>query len=263
MTSSKKPKWRFLGVSTDNGASNMAVDEAIMLARSRNLAPNTVRLYRWKPPAVSIGYFLKIDEVADLDACRDLGVEAVRRMSGGGAVYHSENELTYSVIVKQDDPVVPADMIELYRRLSSAIASVPLKLGLEASFEPGHPGVCPNMIVAGKKISGNAQARKRGVVLQHGTLLLDCDLAVMARVLRIPFDLIDAKVTTLKRELGADPERGLEAIADTQLIESTLQAGFEESLGIKLVAGQLSEFEISEARKLREKYMSEEWTKMR
>jgi lipoate-protein ligase A len=263
MASSQRDEWRFLRITTSDGASNMAVDEAVVLARSQGLVPSTVRLYKWKPPAVSIGYFLKLNEVVDLEACNELGVDVVRRISGGGAVYHSENEVTYSVIVKHDDPVVSEDLIELYRRLSGAIASVPRKLGLEANFEPGHPGICPNMVVAGKKISGNAQARKKGVILQHGTLLLDCDLRVMAKVLRIPFNLIDSKVTTLKKELDGKAVQGAETMADVKIIEDTLRIGFEKSLGVRLANGELSEFELRQSEKLRKKYSSEDWTKMR
>jgi len=263
MTSGDRAEWRFLGIATNDAATNMAVDEAILLARSKNLAPNTIRLYQWKPPAVSIGYFLKVIEVADVDVCRKLGIDIVRRISGGGAVYHSVSEVTYSVIVKQDDPVVPKDLIEVYKRLSSAIMIVPVKLGLETYFEPGHEGLCPYTVVAGRKIGGNAQARKMGVILQHGTLLLDCDLKVMAKVLRFPPGVIDTKVTTLKRELYEKYAGKVEVVKDTDSIQGLLREGFKESLGIKLEDGSLTEFEINEMQKLKTKYASNEWTYMR
>jgi lipoate-protein ligase A len=119
------------------------------------------------------------------------------------------------------------------------------------------------MVVAGKKISGNAQARKKGVILQHGTLLLDCDLRVMAKVLRIPFNLIDSKVTTLKKELDGKTVQEAETMADVKMIEDTLRIGFEKSLGVRLANGELSEFELRQSEKLRKKYSSEDWTKMR
>jgi lipoate-protein ligase A len=262
--SEEKAKWRFLGITTSDAATNMATDEAIALARSQDLVPNTVRLYMWKPPAVSLGYFLKAKDAVNLETCKKLGIDIVRRISGGGAVFHSENEVTYSVVVKQDDPVLPDDAIEVYKKLSAAIISVPEKLGLEVYFEPGHPGVCPNLVVAGRKISGNAQARKRGVILQHGTMLLDCDLEVMGEVLKIPYELIDAKVTTLKRELsngGLDNNRT--SSIETDNVQDILRKGFEDSLGIRLVDGELTKLEISQALILKQKYSSKEWTYMR
>jgi lipoate-protein ligase A len=260
----EKTKWRFLGITTSDAAGNMAVDEAITIARSRNLVSNTVRLYMWRPPAVSLGYFLKVNDVVDVESCRKHGIDIVRRISGGGAVYHSEKEVTYGVIVKQNDQVLPEDVIEVYKKLSAAIMSLPEKLGLEVYFEPGHPGVCPNVVVGGRKISGNAQARKRGVILQHGTLLLDCDLKVMAEVLKMPYDLIDTKVTTLKRELD---NRGLTTDKPTAIdkdnVQGILRKGFEESLGIELVDGGLTTFEVGEAKMLKPKYASQEWTYIR
>lgn len=263
MPQNQTAEWRFLGIKTADAATNMAIDEAITLARSEDRVLNTVRLYKWKPPAVSIGYFLKINEAADLEACRRLGIDIVRRISGGGAVYHSEKEVTYSVTVKQDDPIVSDNLIELYKKLSSAIASVPRKLGLVAFFEPGHPGMCPNMIVSGKKISGNAQARKKGAILQHGTLLLDCDLKVMAKVLRIPYNLVNDKVTTIEKELRKTFAQRQEVGADFSQVERTLRDGFEESLGVSLADGEITKFELDLAETLREKYSSKEWTQMR
>nr|MDO8097561.1 biotin/lipoate A/B protein ligase family protein [Candidatus Njordarchaeota archaeon] len=263
MTASERAEWRFLAITTNDAATNMAIDEAILLARSQNLAPNTIRLYQWEPAAVSIGYFLKVNEVADVEVCRKLGIDIVRRISGGGAVYHSVSEVTYSVIVKQDDPVVPNDLIEVYKKLSSAIMIIPVKLGLETYFEPGHEGVCPYTVVDRRKISGNAQARKMGVILQHGTLLLDCDLKVMAKVLRLPRDVVDTKVTTLKRELHKKYAAISEVAKDINSIQGLLRQGFKESLNIKLEDGSLTEYEIEKMQKLKLKYASKEWTYMR
>ena len=78
----------------------MALDEAIAVARSKNLVPNTLRFFRWKPSAVSIGYFQGMDEEVDTAACDSKGIDYVRRRTGGGAVYHDrDGELTYSMII--------------------------------------------------------------------------------------------------------------------------------------------------------------------
>jgi lipoate-protein ligase A len=260
----EKPKWRFLGITTGDGASNMAIDEAIMSARARDLVPNTVRLYMWEPAAVSLGYFLKTNDVVDVEECNNRGIDVIRRISGGGAVYHSENEVTYSVIVKQDDPILPKDLVEFYRKLSQAVIDVSAKLGLQANFEAGHPGLCPNVVVAGRKISGSAQARKREAILQHGTLLLDCNLEVMAKVLKIPYELINTKVTTIKRELDSQGLPSDKIMGkETQSMRSMLKEGFEASLGIRLVYGKLTSFEEREAANLVSKYSSKKWTFMR
>ena len=74
-------EWRLLGVGVYDGYMNMAIDEALMRLRSEGRCPNTVRLYRWKPPAVSIGYPQRAEKAANLEACKQLGIDVVRRMT--------------------------------------------------------------------------------------------------------------------------------------------------------------------------------------
>ena len=91
-------KWRLLDTGLNHAFSNMALDEAIVMARSRNLVPNTLRFFRWSPSAVSIGYFQGMEEEVDVEACDKRDVDYVRRRTGGGAVYHDrDGELTYNI----------------------------------------------------------------------------------------------------------------------------------------------------------------------
>ncbi|MEM3088632.1 MAG: lipoate--protein ligase family protein, partial [Candidatus Bathyarchaeia archaeon] len=111
-------KWRLLGLDVYNAYMNMAIDEAITQKRSQGVVPNTIRFYRWKPSAVSIGYFQLVEQEVNLDVCQELGVDVVRRMTGGGAVYHDYNgELTYSVIVDQGNPKIPEDITKSYETI--------------------------------------------------------------------------------------------------------------------------------------------------
>jgi len=89
--------WRLLKLQTADAFTNMAVDEAVMKARIENRVPNTLRLYQWEPSAVSIGRFQTLNNEIHVDNCKKHGVDIVRRITGGGAVYHDQNrELTYS-----------------------------------------------------------------------------------------------------------------------------------------------------------------------
>ena len=91
--------WRFLPLQTSNAALNMAIDEAILTARVAEKVPNTLRFYRWQPSTVSIGKNQTPEKEVYLDAAKRLGVDVVRRCSGGGTVYHDfEGEVTYSVV---------------------------------------------------------------------------------------------------------------------------------------------------------------------
>jgi len=96
--------WRFLKPEVKDAFTNMAVDEAILSARIAGLVPNTLRFYRWKPSAVSIGRFQDVFNEVYVENCRKHEVDIVRRITGGGAVYHDHvGEITYSVVVKESD----------------------------------------------------------------------------------------------------------------------------------------------------------------
>ena len=98
--------WRLVSMRAHDGATNMAIDEAIMIAVAEGRSPPTVRFYGWTPPCVSIGYAQSMRETVDLDACRAHGYTWVRRPTGGRAVLHVD-ELTYSITAPQGEPRSP------------------------------------------------------------------------------------------------------------------------------------------------------------
>ncbi len=98
--------WRVLDTGINDAAMNMAIDEAIMLAHRGGEVPPTLRFYGWNPAAVSLGYFQKAEAAIDLGKCEQLGINVVRRLTGGRSVLH-ETELTYSIAVKADYPLIP------------------------------------------------------------------------------------------------------------------------------------------------------------
>lgn len=185
--------WRLSRLEVNDAFTNMAVDEAIMTARIEERVPNTLRFYRWKPSAVSIGRFQDVFNEVHVENCKGHGVDIVRRITGGGTVYHDfEGEITYSVVVKEED-LGTQDMVVAYNTICNGLIEAAKILGINANFDLGYPRNCPNIAIDGKKISGSAQFHKGGVLLQHGTLLLDVDLTKMFTFLRVPW----AKTITL------------------------------------------------------------------
>lgn len=255
-------EWRLLKTWGGDAYWNMAVDEAMLRARVEGLAPNTVRLYTWNPSAVSIGFFQSLQHEVDVEECRRLGIDIVRRITGGGAVYHdSQGEVTYSVVTSEadlrrmgfDPSIQPS-----YEALCLGIVKGLRMLGVGAEFKPIN-----DIVVAGRKISGSAQTRRMGVILQHGTLLLKSNLATMFRVLKVSKEKISDKlikaaeerVTNVFKELGR--ELGLDEVVEA------LVSGFEEALGVKLVEGELTRRELSLVEELRERYRSRAWLEQR
>ncbi|BAI61793.1 putative biotin/lipoate A/B protein ligase [Methanocella paludicola SANAE] len=170
--------WRVIGLNAYSAAENMAIDEAISALVKEGRSPPTIRFYRWSPGAVTIGCFQCVGDEVDLDACHRLGIEFVRRATGGGAVYHDPaGEITYSVIAPES--LFSKDIRESYREICSCIIRGLADVGIDASFRPIN-----DVIVGGRKISGSAQMRRQGVLTQHGTILYGLDRSTMFSVLK-------------------------------------------------------------------------------
>lgn len=267
--------WRLLNTAQDRGAANMAVDEAILRAVQAGSVPPTLRLYGWNPPCLSLGQAQPAAEV-DWDACRQLGIDVVRRSTGGRAILHVD-ELTYSLVAPENDPRVAGDIVSSYRKISAGLLAglrllnVPgLESKPQASPAQRKPPLSPvcfqapshyEITVGGKKLVGSAQKRSRGVllqhaVLQHGALPLCGDIARICQVLlpRPEGAAVRARATTLEAAMGRAPSFDEAAAA--------LVLGFSQALDVELMAGQLSSQEQRWAVELRrDKYGRDEWTR--
>jgi lipoate-protein ligase A len=235
-------KIRVLETGYNNAALNMAIDEALI----ENIGDAPIlRIYGWRPAAVSIGYFQSIKEEVDLEKCGKIGVDVVRRLTGGGAVLH-EFELTYSFITKQ----YPQNIMESYRWICEPIVASINRVGFDANFVPLN-----DIVVKGKKVSGSAQTRRNGVLLQHGTILLDIDVDKMFSILKVPSE-------KLKDKIIKDVKERVTSLAGTTFEEvaSSLKASFATRFDSKLLADTMNTDEICRARGLAEqKYRSREW----
>lgn len=236
---------------------NMAIDEAVMYARGMGAAPDTVRLYVFSPSAVTIGYFQSLSAAVDVGLARELGVPVVRRVSGGGAVYHDEfGEVTYSVVLP--DEAVPRGFEESFRYLTEAVVRAARKLGLPAEYVPLN-----DVVVNGRKISGQAQARKRGVVLQHGTFMYATDVDRLASLLTPPAaKLADKGVSSIKERVITASQYLGRPVGREEVVEAFTEA-FEEVLDAEAVPGRLTPLELDLAKSLKWKYSSSEWLGLR
>jgi len=251
--------WRLFPIETCHAAMNMAIDEAILSARIANQVPNTLRLYRWQPSAVSIGKNQNPENEVYLDTAKQLGVDVVRRISGGGTVYHDfEGEVTYSIIARVVD-LGSADVTTVYTKIYCAITDALRILGVPADLSSGDAKNCPNLTVAGKKISGSSQTISRGVVLQHGTILVKVDLPKMFQLIKfkdincsLAASIGKRKITSIQNELSH------KISPDT--VANALVQGFKDILKIQLQESELTAAEKQTADKLaKEKYSTEEW----
>ncbi len=177
-------QWRLILDPPMSGKENMEKDLELMNEVATGECPPTLRIYQWFPPAVSLGYFQDENEVIDLKACRDAGVDVVRRPTGGRAVLHDQ-ELTYSIVVPEVHPFInKGGVIDAYRSISRGLVTAFNLLDIVAALTPekqGRAGLAPGSCfdsstayeiqVDGKKVVGSAQLRRDGIILQHGTIL--------------------------------------------------------------------------------------------
>jgi lipoyltransferase/lipoate-protein ligase len=252
--------WRLIKLQNQKAFMNMAIDEAVLTARTIDRAPNTLRLYKWSPSAVSIGKNQNPETEVQRGNLRKLGVDLVRRISGGGTVYHDEKgEVTYSLTAKMNDLGVN-DITAVYARVYSGMTDALRILGITADFSKGDAKNCPNLTVKGKKISGSSQAHKRETVLQHGTLLLDVDLEKMFTLLRVPWAKTYMEVVNVAKNRITSVKSLLKHEVSAETAANALAVGFTNALGLRLVEGELSSFEVELAEKLcREKYATDDW----
>lgn len=231
--------WSFLDTGTKPGAWNMALDEDLA-ARVRSGASGPVlRLFRWSPPAVSLGLHQEGEEL-DAARCAADGIDIVRRPTGGRAILHDE-ELTYTVVMPARGGVM-----DVYHRISSALvrglraygADVDIgRLQPERLGAPGSPASIPCFTSTaryeiewrGRKLVGSAQRqyREEGVVLQHGSILTGPAHRRLVHYLRVD-DTVRASLADAMRRKTVDLAEILGTTVDLQALSGCIRRGFEE-----------------------------------
>ncbi|CAH0345707.1 biotin/lipoate A/B protein ligase family protein [Bacillus sp. CECT 9360] len=276
-----KEVWAYIDSGDCSPSFNMAMDEVLLNWHSNGEIPPVIRFYGWNPPTLSIGYFQKAEKEINLDEVKRRGVGFVRRPTGGRAVLH-EHELTYSVIVTEEHPGMPKNVTEAYRVISEGVLMGFQNLGMDAYFavpktdsekaalkEP-RSSVCfdaPSwyeLVVEGRKVAGSAQTRQKGVILQHGSILIDLDDDKLFSMFNFSNDRVKERMMkSFKDKAVAIHDLTTRRINIAEAKEA-FKNGFAEGLDIELKPYTLSEKQLEEIEHLaKTKYESDEWTYMR
>ncbi|MFD1408180.1 biotin/lipoate A/B protein ligase family protein [Kroppenstedtia eburnea] len=269
--------WRLLHTGNRSSAENMAIDEAILTSVSEGEAPPTLRFYGWEPATLSIGYFQKVEKEVNRDRLRAKGLGLVRRPTGGRAVLH-DREVTYSVILAEDYPGMPTSVTDSYRVISTGLLEGFRELDLQAEMVPLETeeekaqyaslgsAACfdsPSnyeLVVEGRKVAGSAQTRQRGVILQHGSILLDLDVDLLFDVLRFPSERVKERMKRgfLNKAVAINQLRP-EPVSFDEAVKA-MTRGFEKGLQIRLEPGELTPREQELAQELvSSRYGRDEW----
>ncbi len=298
----KDNRWRFLNTGPGDAFFNMALDEAILSSVRKGKSPPTLRVYRWNPPAVSFGYAQPVDRKIELERCKKMGIDIVRRITGGRAVLHWE-ELTYSVIAPlspsghigqscsirfggpfKDHHRIEGSLESVYKVISQCLLLALRSIGIPAEFECVSSSGRRNMVtsfrsgrtacfasaskyeitVGGRKLVGSAQRRVKNTMLQHGSILMGPAHKAISEILRRDSDKFK---TDLKEELDRTTV-SLSEISSSRIgfdqLGCALKRGFEEHLDVEMICEEPTsdEFQVAEILSSK-KYGSQKWNLQR
>ncbi len=159
-------------------------------------------------PYVCLGFHQDARQEIDLAFCQEHGIPVFRREVGGGAVYLDRGQLFYQIVLHRQNPLVPASKEVFYRRFLEPVVAVYRDLGIAAAYKPVN-----DIVVGGRKISGNGAADIAESVVLVGDLIIDFNYEMMSRVLRVPdekyrdkvYKTLGENLTTIRREMGREP----------------------------------------------------------
>ncbi|MGH8147377.1 MAG: lipoate--protein ligase family protein [Rhodanobacteraceae bacterium] len=244
--------WRLVHAAPQAPTLHMALDEVLTDEVAAGRRAPTLRVWEWSSSCVVIGRFQSLRNEVDADAARRHGIEVVRRISGGGAMFiEPGNTITYSLYAPET-LVAGMNFQQSYAFMDAWVIKALAALGIKAWYQPLNDITSP----AGK-IAGAAQTRRGGAVLHHVTMAYDIDTAKMLDVLRIGREKLSDKATQSAAK-RVDPLRSQTGLARADIIDSMI-ASFRDSHG--LADDELSADELERAAALvATKFATAAWT---
>lgn len=272
-----RPVWLYIVSEPATGAENMALDEALLLARRAGRLPPVLRFYSWTGPTLSIGRFQRLRENFDLALCGERGVPIVRRPTGGRAILHHPGEVTYGVIASKGSfPFSQGDggILAVYSQIHGALVAGLRRLGLRASIREQSPrwpetgaGIgCfeqayrHEVFAVGRKVVASAQRRQDDLFLQQGTIPLTAEGARLAELVLGSPGLRVTLARDLRERTGALGHLLQREVTFSEVMEELI-AGFREAWGVRLERTEPSPAERALAKELLvTRYGNPEWT---
>lgn len=270
-------RWRLLRHAPAPGAWNMAVDEVLLEEAMQGAGP-VLRVYSWRPYALSIGRF-QAGDVVDRTACAQYGVDVVRRPTGGRAVLHAD-EVTYSIILPPSHPIAQLSVIASYQALSRGLTLALAQLGIVAHLarpehRPGYTHVqeadvgtqaacfdAPSwyeLTVQGRKLVGSAQVRRGGALLQHGSMPLTLVPRDLYRLLCFHSEAARERA----QQAFAAKAAGLRDVVAQECSRSTVVAalihGMSTAMACSMITDELTPQELSRVQDLTHKHADPAW----
>lgn len=240
---------RLLDLSFDEPARNLALDEALLNEAEAGRSGDTLRFWESPVPFVVLGLTQRLSEEVHEDACASDGIPILRRASGGGCVLQGRGCLNFALVLDQQGHPNLGSIRASNRHILEKVCAALKRIGLEAGLQ----GVS-DLAIEGRKISGNAQRRRKRYLLHHGTLLYDADLALLPKYLKEP----------LKQPPYRAGRNHEQFVRNIPCPPEILKEGLAQSFGAaskSLKITQDEEYQLDTL--LAERYLLDEWTRRR
>jgi lipoate-protein ligase A len=247
-------EWRLVDLGPVDGYTMTNLYEAIALAVTKGTVPNTFVLNHPSKPFVNIGYHQMMEKEINIAYAEEMGFDLVRRTLGGGAILDGPWEQDYFFILNKYSDECPSAIPEFYNRFLQPPVSALKKLGLEAKIRQ------PNdILVNGKKISGNGAITIENTNVLAGDLLIDVPSKLMAKILNTPSEKFQDKLADTMDKWLTSINLELEMKIGRNKVKQKLRQSFEETLGHTLIPGSLSDEEIHTLKNLVNERKKKEW----
>ena len=220
--------WRLLNLGYSTPLVAQTFYEAVAEAVHRGVSPNTLILLQPDSPYACLGYHQDLEKEMDLEFCEESGLPIIRRSQGGGATYLDRDQVFYQIVSKGSE-IVPRNIDAMFERLLSVTVETYRRLGVPAEFKPLN-----DVVVEGRKISGNGAGMHESASILVGNVILDLNYDLMARVLRVPDEKFRDKMASSMREWVSTLKRELGEIPPVEKVHYTYAVVFEELLGVEL-----------------------------
>jgi lipoate-protein ligase A len=247
----RKYDWELIPARPLSPNMNLALDEVLTRRVGKGLRPPTLRFWGWASKAVILGRFQSVKNEVNESVAADAGIEVVRRISGGGAMFvEPEGAITYSIYAPEE-LIKGLSFPESYAFFDAWVIHALRRLGLEAWYAPLN-----DITASGGKIGGAAQARRWNAVLHHVTMAYAMNGELMSQVLRIGKEkLSDKGITSAAKRVG--PLSQQTELPRDVLIEHLTNV-FRDEHGLH--NGDLQPDEIAEAEDLiHTRFSTKEW----
>lgn len=246
-------RWRIIRETPLSAPMNLALDEVLTRRVGSGDRPPTLRFWKYTGPVVVLGRFQSVANETSAEGVAEYGVDVVRRMTGGGAMFgEPENIITYSIYAPPE-LVSGMSTVESYAFLDGWVVEALRSLGVDAWYEPIN-----DLTSSDGKLGGAAQARRFGAVLHHTMMSYEMDAEKMLRVLRVGKEkLSDKAVESAEKRVG--PLRRQTELPREEIMERMIET-FSHQAGGNVGEDELLPEELAEAEELVESaYGNQDW----